>query len=258
MNLDTFFLLAGGYFAISLVISVAIGFSAHRNRVPTQGNEYNINTGALIWALGCLVVPFFVAPAFLVRLRRVRAIRSRPPEVVQPLPPGTRITCSFTMDLEQALRAERAAWSKIANRETRRTAFVSWSLLLLGAISAGVFWRFHWSEVVVGLVAIAYLVGWPIYRKAEVKATLRSCRHQVTHPSWTITPTFLEVDNPEVGTSRLNWSIFVHAHIVADGALLYVSRSSASWFPKTGFDDEAQFQQFLRLLVEHELPQTRD
>jgi hypothetical protein len=61
--------------AIAAIISAVIAVDAHRNRVPTYGNDYNINTGALAWFIAGLLILIAVFPAYL--FRRHKTLKQR-------------------------------------------------------------------------------------------------------------------------------------------------------------------------------------
>jgi hypothetical protein len=63
MNNPIFWISAG----VVLVSSLWVAIDARRNRVPTHGNEYNLNTGAFAWFVGCLLLWIVVFPVYLFR-----------------------------------------------------------------------------------------------------------------------------------------------------------------------------------------------
>jgi hypothetical protein len=63
--------------AFAAAISAVIGIDAHKNRVPTYGDDYNINTGALAWFIAGVLILIAVLPAYL--YRRHKTLKSRQP-----------------------------------------------------------------------------------------------------------------------------------------------------------------------------------
>src|SRR5262249_4418187 len=62
---------------IVFVISVWIAIDAHNNRIPTIGDEYNINTGALAWFLaGQFLCGLFIIPIYLIKRSAVMTKRA--------------------------------------------------------------------------------------------------------------------------------------------------------------------------------------
>ena len=64
-----------------IIVVVVLGSStwaaidAKRNRIPTFGDKYEFNTGALAWFLGCLILWIIVFPVYL--FKRQKVLRSR-------------------------------------------------------------------------------------------------------------------------------------------------------------------------------------
>jgi hypothetical protein len=52
-----------------------VAVDAARNRIPTYGDRYDLNTGAFTWFLGCMLLWIFVFPAYWVR--RASVLRQR-------------------------------------------------------------------------------------------------------------------------------------------------------------------------------------
>jgi hypothetical protein len=76
------------YFWVSCGVVILTAFwvaiDARINRVPTYGEQYDLNTGALCWFFGCLILWIAVFPAYWFRkssvLRR-RAERAGEPSL---------------------------------------------------------------------------------------------------------------------------------------------------------------------------------
>ncbi len=67
--------------AVVLLSSVWVAVDAARKRVPTYGERYDLNTGALAWFLGCLLLWIVVFPAYWVRRAAVLRTRAAQPSV---------------------------------------------------------------------------------------------------------------------------------------------------------------------------------
>jgi hypothetical protein len=77
--------------AVVVLSSVWVAVDAARHRVPTFGEHYDINTGAVAWFLGCILFWIFVFPAYLVR--RAAVLRDRAAQRLRddddlPVPPA--------------------------------------------------------------------------------------------------------------------------------------------------------------------------
>ncbi len=55
--------------------SLWVAIDASRNRIPTYGKDYDLNTGAFTWFLGCILLWIFVFPAYW--FRRASVLRRR-------------------------------------------------------------------------------------------------------------------------------------------------------------------------------------
>src|SRR3954467_9706157 len=66
---------------LMLAASIWVLVDARLRRVPTRGNTYKADTGALAWFLGCLLLWPIVFPAYLHR----RRMWGRPPEQAEAL-----------------------------------------------------------------------------------------------------------------------------------------------------------------------------
>jgi hypothetical protein len=55
------------YAAAGLITGVWVAVDARKNRVATYGNDYNFNTGAVAWFLGCLFLWLLVVPVYFMR-----------------------------------------------------------------------------------------------------------------------------------------------------------------------------------------------
>jgi len=74
-------------FAVVVVTGLWVAIDARINRVPTYGDHYGINTGALCWFLGCILLWIFAFPAYWVRRSSVlgrRTERGNEPCLVNP------------------------------------------------------------------------------------------------------------------------------------------------------------------------------
>jgi hypothetical protein len=76
------------YFWVSCGVVVLtalwVAYDARVNRVPTFGADYNLNTGALCWFLGCLLLWIAVFPAYW--FRRSSVLQRRAERADEPSP----------------------------------------------------------------------------------------------------------------------------------------------------------------------------
>jgi hypothetical protein len=92
---DPLFWVAGG---VVIATSLWVGIDARLNRIPTIGDRYDLNTGALSWFIGCLILWICVFPAYWIRRFTVLRVRSEDP---------------FSMDLENEKLREEVARLKL-------------------------------------------------------------------------------------------------------------------------------------------------
>lgn len=72
-----------------------------KNQIPTYGEAYTLNTGALTWLIGCILLWIVAFPLYL--FRRQKFINMRSPKPAQAAPAAQSLGVP-QMNLEQELR----------------------------------------------------------------------------------------------------------------------------------------------------------
>src|SRR5262249_3171601 len=67
------------YAAAGLITGVWVAMDARKHRVPTYGRDYNVNTGAVAWFVGCLFLWPLVVPVYFLRRASVARGQGEPP-----------------------------------------------------------------------------------------------------------------------------------------------------------------------------------
>ena len=248
MNSPTTLIVAA--LALNLVIGAVVTWDARKNRIPTYGDDYTINTGAIAWFVGCVIVPLLVALAYLFRRRQVKKLRALPSPDPPIIPEEVKIRCDFDLDRQEALRAATAQFHwEIGDRDRRWVAYLSFSGLAIGSLAYGLFFGFHWGQPAIGLPALILLVLVLTWPRVMAHLAFRGRPESSRRTTWTISSERLTAQSGDLVTVEVQWKAFKSAHSISDGALLKWYNNACSWFPKHGFADDDEYHIFLAILA---------
>lgn len=246
-------------FALGFVFALVVARDARKNRIPTYGDDYTVNTGAIAWFLGAVIVPFLVVPAYFFRRHRVVRLRALPSPQQEPVPDDVLIRCEFDLDLHETRRATKAQFhSAIGDRDRLWTTYITYGGLALGSLAYGVFGGFHWAQLAIGLPAFVLFVYFLIWPRVMAHLTFKGRSESSIRTLWEISSEQLSVQSVDLATAEVQWKAYASAHLNRDGVLLKLYNNAYSWFPKCGFGSEDEFRLFLDLLVEKGLLKQSD
>ena len=66
---------------IVVVSSLWVAIDSKKNKIPSYGEDYTLNTGAVTWLIGCLLLWIFAFPSYL--YRRHQFLCKRQPSLIK-------------------------------------------------------------------------------------------------------------------------------------------------------------------------------